>query len=285
MKQIESRKEQIEYAGQIIAYGCSDELREALIKDFPELRESENERIRKVLIKYFKGSIGLGVAIDNVSVKDIVAWLEKQKEHKPVILGPDETEFPYNHPADTLEGEIENIWCKLSCENKFTATKIGFREVILHFVNYVRSKAATEWSEDDEKNLHHCLEIVGGWEVDYDNANPHYSTWLKSLRPQPKVEWNEGDEKVRKAVLDEIEHQIEIMPDADDMDSDDQDRYNELISMSVWMQDLPKCMKPHWKPSEEQMKHLERCFSHGHTSQLPNQHVLESLYNDLKKLM
>lgn len=40
-----------------------------------------------------------------------------------------------------------------------------------------------------------------------------------------------------------------------------------------------------WKPNEEQMKHLEKCFSHGHTVGLPNQHVLESLYNDLKKLM
>lgn len=40
-----------------------------------------------------------------------------------------------------------------------------------------------------------------------------------------------------------------------------------------------------WKPSEEQMKHLERCFSHGHTSQLPNQYILKSLYQDLQKLL
>lgn len=50
--------------------------------------------------------------------------------------------------------------------------------------------------------------------------------------------------------------------------------------MLCWL----KSIRPSWKPSEEQMKHLERCFSHGHTSPLPNQHVLESLYNDLKKL-
>lgn len=42
----------------------------------------------------------------------------------------------------------------------------------------------------------------------------------------------------------------------------------------------------HWKPSEEQMKHLKRCFSHGKPHlPMPNQHVLESLYNDLEKRM
>lgn len=71
---------------------------------------------------------------------------EKNKEQWPV-----EGEFPYNTPADTIEGEIENIWNKLSCENRFTATKEGFREVLLHFVNYVRNNAASGWSEEDEK--------------------------------------------------------------------------------------------------------------------------------------
>lgn len=136
-----------------------------------------------------------------------------------------------------------------------------------------------EWSEEDDKKRK-CL-IKGledrmgfNWTTQAYNRE-QLIEWLKSLRPQSKdecgkamingepiptenhsvnislPEWSEEDERMRKAVLDEIEHQIEIMPDADDMDSDDQDRYNELISMSVWMENLPKCMKPHWKPSKE----------------------------------
>ena len=47
---------------------------------FPELKESEDEKIRKKIIDYFRGSVGLGVAIGGVSVKDMVSWLEKQGE-------------------------------------------------------------------------------------------------------------------------------------------------------------------------------------------------------------
>ena len=47
---------------------------------FSELKESEDERIRKKIIDYFRGSVGLGVSIGGVSVKDMVSWLEKQGE-------------------------------------------------------------------------------------------------------------------------------------------------------------------------------------------------------------
>lgn len=58
------------------------------------------------------------------------------------------------------------------------------------------------------------------------------------------------------------------------------------VAIEVLTQQLEETDKQfQWKPSEEQMKHLERCFTHGHTVGLPNQHVLESLYQDLKKLM
>lgn len=50
-------------------------------------------------------------------------------------------EFPYNNPSDTLDGEIENIWKKLSCDNLFTATKEGFEEVIRHFVGFAKQKS------------------------------------------------------------------------------------------------------------------------------------------------
>lgn len=63
----------------------TQELKDVAAYIFPELAESEDEKIRKTLISYFKGSIGLGVAINGVSVKDIVAWLEKQGEKTVVI--------------------------------------------------------------------------------------------------------------------------------------------------------------------------------------------------------
>lgn len=51
---------------------------------FPELKESEDERIRKALKEYFINSFqNNGVAaIYGVHIKDILAWLEKKKKSK-----------------------------------------------------------------------------------------------------------------------------------------------------------------------------------------------------------
>ena len=45
---------------------------------FPELKESEDERIRKLLIRLFRSNTN--EKFDDVSTQDIIAWLEKQKE-------------------------------------------------------------------------------------------------------------------------------------------------------------------------------------------------------------
>ena len=58
---------------------------------FPELKESEDEEIRKGLIKAF-GSIGKK-EWGGVNVKNAIVWLEKQGEKKPVIemITPEES--------------------------------------------------------------------------------------------------------------------------------------------------------------------------------------------------
>lgn len=116
--------------------------------------------------------------------------------------GPVEGEFPYNTPADTIEGEIENIWNKLSRENMFAASKTGFREVILHFVNYAKNNADKGWSEEDERKRNG---LIKGLQNRMGFASPNvpftreeYIAWLESLPErfnlQPKQEWSEEDE-------------------------------------------------------------------------------------------
>ena len=56
--------------------------REWLEKMFPELKESEDERIRKWLIAQLKIKIGNNATLNNMIYKAI-AWLEKQGEQKP----------------------------------------------------------------------------------------------------------------------------------------------------------------------------------------------------------
>ena len=53
---------------------------------FPELKESEDERIRKVLVDFFKNyktQEELGIkTFFGIKTNDILAWLEKQGEQK-----------------------------------------------------------------------------------------------------------------------------------------------------------------------------------------------------------
>jgi hypothetical protein len=50
---------------------------------FPELKESEDERVRNKLIKFFKGYSPDEEWWGNITQEDILAWLEKQGEQNP----------------------------------------------------------------------------------------------------------------------------------------------------------------------------------------------------------
>ena len=60
---------------------------------FPELAESDDERIRKRIIGHLE-SIKMGCVICSVDTSEEIAWLEKQKEQKPAEWSEeDETMF------------------------------------------------------------------------------------------------------------------------------------------------------------------------------------------------
>ena len=50
--------------------------KEELANIFPELKENEDEKIRKALIHQISEQDGFLTTIDGISVKDILAWLE-----------------------------------------------------------------------------------------------------------------------------------------------------------------------------------------------------------------
>lgn len=62
-------------------------LNEALEFLIPELKESENERIRKALVRFHKSTID----VDGIKGEEILAWLEKQGEQKSTWSEGDET--------------------------------------------------------------------------------------------------------------------------------------------------------------------------------------------------
>ena len=60
----------------------TSEQEEQLEKIFPELAENEDEKIRKALISVLKSDFENDTTIHDISVSDIIAWLEKQSEPK-----------------------------------------------------------------------------------------------------------------------------------------------------------------------------------------------------------
>lgn len=61
---------------------------------FPELAESEDERIRKALISVLQSDFESDTTIHDISVGDIIAWLEKQSKQSSNILWHDVSEEP-----------------------------------------------------------------------------------------------------------------------------------------------------------------------------------------------
>ena len=69
----------------VVAHKDEDKhLKATLERIFPELKESEDERIRKTLIELIKCNERSGYnSINNIETSSILAWLEKQGEKKP----------------------------------------------------------------------------------------------------------------------------------------------------------------------------------------------------------
>ena len=85
-----TREDQIKKAAEIIAYGCSDELEAALIQDFPEIKESEDERMENDIIKAIR------ITWKEEYAKRLITYLEKQKEQNPAEWsGEDDAAFDY----------------------------------------------------------------------------------------------------------------------------------------------------------------------------------------------
>ena len=81
---------------------------------FPELKESEDERIRKMIINHLTQERG---SLSNDEAAEAIAWLEKQGEQKPIWSKEDEIGFNDTfwaiQQARTIakdENDMGNLW-------------------------------------------------------------------------------------------------------------------------------------------------------------------------------
>ena len=134
---------------------------------FPELKESEDERIREAIkygIKYLETEIGWDF-VNNVDILDIYAWLEKQGEQKSVTIDIDKMVDDY---ANNNERGNEEFGKPVNCMIR------AYRQGLNDAVGEVVLKSS--WSEEDERMLNQTLKTA------YAYGTTKMIDWLKSLK-------------------------------------------------------------------------------------------------------
>ena len=166
---------------------------EDLENAFPELKESEDERIRKELVAMVRLSCTNG---DDADKK--IAWLEKQGEQKSAWSEEDER---------TLQG----IWDEILA-NKHNAKEYEWKtyDRFLDWLNSIKYRVLPqtkqEWSKEDEEMLEDVkfnFEYNKGEMTDAMIAQYNrFFDKIKSLKPQAKPVWSAEDEKKRTLLID-----------------------------------------------------------------------------------
>ena len=217
---------------------------------FPELKESENERIGNIIYCIVRDNKEVKRILEDngVSVDNALAYLEKQKDLAAI---PDEL--------------VKNY--KLFCEN-------GRREVVvlINAINGISEQKEQKPAEIDEYEIikKHITEDVLSSEV---NKRLKECGWY--VTGEKPSEWSEEDENIYNKALDVIYYK----------DLNDKDEVvDSLKALCDLIARKRKVIPPyaHWKPSEEQMNALYNVIN---PCDNVDKNALESLYKQLEKLI
>ena len=160
---------------------------------FPELKESEDERIRKEILEDIRNVKAISSEEYRKKADRWIAWLEKQKEQKPAEWS-EEDEI----------GLEETMWCvNEAVQNAKTESEKQNAKTAENWLKSLRPQPKQEWSEEDEEmfdealagvllarnrmNDTGCIGLAERFEKAYK--------WLESFRPRPH--WKPSKEQMR----------------------------------------------------------------------------------------
>ena len=277
-----NRQEQIEQARRLIATGISEDLAMVLYQQFPELKESEDERIRKDICTYLKHKRETCTypTPKKETLSTWIAYLEKQKENPKTA-----DSIPSNCVSDAkwVSSVLTNAIVSLSDTVDYKCNEplrykqeIDDLKKLREEIENQKEQKPAEWSEEDEKNINGISMVLESWDRYHVSPSglpsliPGYISWLKSLRPQPEQKRHLGmkDQWCCNVAWAAVR---------------DSDAYNGEEKQFI-LDFLQRCNpQPHWKPSEEQMDALEKAWLECDSKETSV--VLSSLMSDLQKLL
>ena len=174
-------------------------LRKRLQPFFPELKESEDERMFREIKRYIKeqGDKPTGLPNGTVAVSDMLAWLEKQDTNKEYVFKPVAGTMIENAVEQALkQGDVV-----LAFNGFYTPVKGKTSdEILMEYDRWLENQAEQStdkiepnayWSEKDKNLLNRLIGVLDGTnEEDYHEAwEETFLPWLKSIKermqPQP----------------------------------------------------------------------------------------------------
>ena len=288
---------------------CADYVVETI---FPELAESEDERIRKAMIDLFKHEREEGITVLHygVNIECMIDWLEKQGEHAKfcdsIQVGDKVTrnqdgvlvnlsQLKRVAKKDEKQGEQKpdtdfsdlRTW-KYIVDAVLTEKELigqyrdrPFTEEVAKKLQkrFGKIEQKSAWSDEDERiiyNIEQFLHLVKNNPQVRNDLHKEAKNWLKSLkdRVQPKQEWLGGDEAHLHSLITHLEQWIERHPNTTGADIQGEN--------ITWLKSLRP--QSQWKPSDEQMEALWDSIPENVKEISEREMLLDSLYQDLKKI-
>lgn len=254
--------------------GCEATERILLTTIFPELKESEDERIRSCICLALTDVDEQRFTDFGVTLKDCLAYLEKQKEPFPYI----------DFVIKPHKGDDDNPYDMSVYEAQDYAIDRGFGVPYNDGEVYV-----------DERHMTQTIGNILRWADEHPKEQKPISTEETELNsiafleqigytciPPGKghsAEWSEEDERILNEIIETIEAtRVEASRDLPNCS---------VLTESYWtMLRWLKSLRPqsHWKPNEEQMKALNALLCTGDFSYVGQATKLQELYIELKKL-
>jgi hypothetical protein len=128
-------KEKLEEAKRLYESANADQ-KYVLESLFPELKEPEDEKVRKALIEMVRDRTGDELWVDyNVHKEEVLAWLEKQGEQKPIEWDADDDDKFFFLKARLKDYED----CIIYDEELSECQKHNVRETTKEFLEWLDS--------------------------------------------------------------------------------------------------------------------------------------------------
>jgi hypothetical protein len=182
---------------------------------FPDLKESEDERIRKALVKHFQEKKNcVGDTWAGLNVDDVLAYLERQKEQN-LVLEPHkgDKDNPYDMSYSEAQEYVINRgfyipWsdCYVFIDKDYMTQTVA--NILRWADEHPKEQKPAEWSEEDECSIQELIQFVMNWKAKAKDFTSKAVIWtsveadcdryisaLKSLRPHSQ--WKPSEEQIK----------------------------------------------------------------------------------------